>query len=383
MSKATELKIVTIQWLVNNRSNFFIPPVQRNKNKHSPKMKNTIINTILSVWNFVNAITLSTTPTDNIDVIDGQQRISIIMDFIDGLLPISKSKLEDGVEYWSNTAKDVLYFNDLTTKQKTDFLSVELCLQIVNPTKAKGYSIDSLFISLNSASINLNGAEKRHSKYYGDFTTFIDSNYNNEYLRKASITSDNKETNKSLNSLFVTISEQYVTNKLINSTGQGIDSIYNNNRTKTISTTRAKSITDSIGYISKILTAEELRINKKLCKTGIFASMLFVLKQFNDAGLKGCELEIKIALLKLNTDLQAGVLVSATNNGSETKMKRRLITLIQKEFGNSNVLPAIKNKEVIARTVIEYLAAESDTIALYKNQLEKYVINYKAVLKLS
>lgn len=91
------------------------------------------------------------------EVVDGQQRLRAVLDFAEDRFALSKRASEfAGMKY-----------SDLTPEAQEEFLSYPLAVdQLVNA------SIDDVlevFARLNSYTVSLNGPEKRHAKFQGEF----------------------------------------------------------------------------------------------------------------------------------------------------------------------------------------------------------------------
>jgi hypothetical protein len=91
------------------------------------------------------------------EIVDGQQRIRAILDFAEDKFALTKRAEEfKGLKY-----------SDLTEEQKTAFLSYAIAVdQLVN---AGVEEVLEVFARLNSYTVSLNGAEKRHAKFQGEF----------------------------------------------------------------------------------------------------------------------------------------------------------------------------------------------------------------------
>lgn len=91
------------------------------------------------------------------EVVDGQQRMRAILDFADNKLALSKRAGEfEGMKY-----------EDLNEEQQTAFLAYPIAVdQLVNATTD---DVLEVFARLNSYTVSLNGPEKRHAKWQGDF----------------------------------------------------------------------------------------------------------------------------------------------------------------------------------------------------------------------
>lgn len=91
------------------------------------------------------------------EVVDGQQRIRAILDFSDNRFALTKRAGEfEGMRY-----------KDLDVDQQGSFLSYPIAVdQLVN---ANTEDVLEVFARLNSYTVSLNGPEKRHAKWQGDF----------------------------------------------------------------------------------------------------------------------------------------------------------------------------------------------------------------------
>jgi Protein of unknown function DUF262 len=91
------------------------------------------------------------------EVVDGQQRLRAILDFIDGRLRLGKH----AGEFKGMT------FDDLAEEQQISFLGYRLAVdQLVNATDE---DVLEIFGRLNSYNLVLKPPEKRHAKYQGEF----------------------------------------------------------------------------------------------------------------------------------------------------------------------------------------------------------------------
>lgn len=91
------------------------------------------------------------------EVVDGQQRLRAILDFAEDKFTLSKRAAEFSGKRYS----------DLTEDQQETFLSYPLAVdQLVN---ASTDDVLEVFARLNSYTVSLNGPEKRHARWQGDF----------------------------------------------------------------------------------------------------------------------------------------------------------------------------------------------------------------------
>ena len=109
------------------------------------------------LWQIVDIKTRRT----KTEIIDGQQRITTIKDFLD-----NKFKLSSVSKNYSGKT-----FEDLPEDIKRNFLSYEVSLDtVVSGTKEE---ILEIFRRINSYTLALNKSEQRYASYQGEFKWFI------------------------------------------------------------------------------------------------------------------------------------------------------------------------------------------------------------------
>ena len=96
------------------------------------------------------------------EVIDGQQRIRAILDFIDGKYTISKTH---------NKECGGIFFDNLPEEIKDEILSYEIQLEVIS--EKDDSQIYDMFARLNTNNIALNRQELRNAKYWGEFKIFV------------------------------------------------------------------------------------------------------------------------------------------------------------------------------------------------------------------
>lgn len=92
------------------------------------------------------------------EVVDGQQRISALIDFYENKFPIKKSQNKD---------LGGLFFNDLSEEAQERFLTYKIIIEKI--TEKDDSLVFDMFARLNSNSIPLNKQELRNAKYTGEF----------------------------------------------------------------------------------------------------------------------------------------------------------------------------------------------------------------------
>ena len=95
------------------------------------------------------------------EIVDGQQRISTIVDFIDGKFVLGKNAI--GFEGKR--------FNQLTNQQQDALYSYTVLVDVIR--NAERGDILQMFRRMNAYTLPLNAAEKRHSEFFGEFKDWV------------------------------------------------------------------------------------------------------------------------------------------------------------------------------------------------------------------
>lgn len=150
------------------------PPYQRDMNVWSIEQKSFLIDTIFKNFPippiFLEQKINPNTGITNYDVIDGKQRLTTIIGFIDNEVPIPK---EFGNDIYGNKKLNGMYFNDIKELAKTDeevkkvladFWAYSLSIEYIENPDAK--IVDNIFDRLNREGSRLNAQELRKAQYY-------------------------------------------------------------------------------------------------------------------------------------------------------------------------------------------------------------------------
>lgn len=182
MSEVKDTKSFSINDILSWKDNgelILSPKYQRNK-VWNLNAKSYLIDTILRGYPipqiFIRQqIDISTRKTIR-EVIDGQQRITAIIEYYENLFKIHKSHNKE----FAN-----LNYSELPDIDKENFLNYNISFEIV---KLKDDSkIYEMFARLNTNNIALNKQELRNAQYWGDFKVFIllkSSEFKNIFIDK-------------------------------------------------------------------------------------------------------------------------------------------------------------------------------------------------------
>jgi len=97
------------------------------------------------------------------EIVDGQQRISTIVEFVDGKFPLGNNAREfEGKR-----------FNELADKQQESFFSYTVSVDVIR--NADRSEILQMFRRMNAFTLPLNAAEKRHSEFFGQFKDWVNT----------------------------------------------------------------------------------------------------------------------------------------------------------------------------------------------------------------
>lgn len=171
----------------------FDPPYQRDMNVWDVEQKSFLLDTIFKNFPippiFLEQKINPDTGITNYDVIDGKQRLSTIIGFINNEVPLPK---EFGNDVYGNDEMDGLFFNEIKEIAKddenikmfvADFWAYSISVEYIENPDYK--IVDSIFDRLNREGSRLNAQELRKAQYY-DTLLYNDiiSFRNNEYILK-------------------------------------------------------------------------------------------------------------------------------------------------------------------------------------------------------
>lgn len=168
MSKIKETKVYNINDFINwyHAGELEISPKYQRNPVWNLKAKSYLIDSILRGLPvpqiFIRQVIDTRTKKTMREVIDGQQRLRTIIEFINNEFAILKSH---------NSELANMTYDSLDEELQEDFLSYELPVEVI---KVKDDSIIyDMFARLNTNSMTLNKQELRNAKYWGEFKVFI------------------------------------------------------------------------------------------------------------------------------------------------------------------------------------------------------------------
>lgn len=171
----------------------FDPPYQRDMNVWDIEQKSFLLDTIFKNFPippiFLEQKIDSDTGITNYDVIDGKQRLSTIVGFINNEIPLPK---EYGNDIYGNEKINGLFFDEIKKIAKedgeiktlvSDFWAYSISVEYIENPDYK--IVDSIFDRLNREGSRLNAQELRKAQYYDTllYNDIISYRYN-EYIAK-------------------------------------------------------------------------------------------------------------------------------------------------------------------------------------------------------
>ena len=171
----------------------FDPPYQRDMNVWDVEQKSFLLDTIFKNFPippiFLEQRINPDTGITNYDVIDGKQRLSTIIGFINNEVPLPK---EFGNDVYGNKKMNGLSFNEIKEKAKVDddiktfvadFWAYSISVEYIENPDYK--IVDSIFDRLNREGSRLNPQELRKAQYYDTLLYNDIINFrNNKYILK-------------------------------------------------------------------------------------------------------------------------------------------------------------------------------------------------------
>lgn len=172
------MKITNSTWTVNyvKETNTlglinYSPDFQR-RYVWSEKQKVYLIDTLINDFSipklYVRQILDEKTNSNTYQIIDGQQRLTTIMNYVNNEFPLSIKK-HPKPEYFNNDL-DGKYFKDLNLDDKRKILNFNISVDLVEGNKDE---ITEMFLRLNLSNTTLNKQEILNSQYFGDFKTLV------------------------------------------------------------------------------------------------------------------------------------------------------------------------------------------------------------------
>lgn len=168
MAKVKDTKVYSINDFISwsNRGELEISPKYQRNPVWNIKAKSYLIDTIIRGLPvpqiFMRQIIDVKTKTTRREIIDGQQRLRTILEFVDDQFRILKSH---NSEFGDKT------FSELPEDIQEDILSYDLPVEIV--TINEDSIVYDMFARVNTNSMTLNSQELRNAKYWGEFKVFI------------------------------------------------------------------------------------------------------------------------------------------------------------------------------------------------------------------
>ena len=172
-----EVSLQTISWL-NDRKNDetleISPKFQRRAvwlDSERAELMNTVCSSLPFPEVYIHVVTDVDTGKQRYVVVDGQQRITSILRFIDGKFSLPENDDWDGE-----------YFRDLTVEQKEIFWDYKVVIRFLR--KTNDAEIRSIFAKLNTNNVVLNDQELRNARFTGKFKNLAERLADNPFFQK-------------------------------------------------------------------------------------------------------------------------------------------------------------------------------------------------------
>lgn len=175
-----EVSLQTISWLNDRRSDETLeisPKFQRRAvwlESERSELMNTVCCSLPFPEVYIQVDTDPDTGKQKYIVVDGQQRITSLLMFIDGQIPLPTSDDWDGE-----------YFRDLSPEQKLAFWDYKVVIR--NLRKTNEAEIRSVFAKLNTNNVVLNDQELRNARFTGRFKQLSERLADNPVFQKVNL----------------------------------------------------------------------------------------------------------------------------------------------------------------------------------------------------
>lgn len=142
-------------------------------------VETVLLNLVIPELFFWKASTDPETGKSITHIVDGQQRINAIIDFVDGKFKLNKAYLleQEAKEKWANKT-----FSQLAPEEKTTIWNYQFMIIEIDPVASRD-DIVRVFRRLNLTDYNLNDQERRNS-LHGEFAVLARELSENEFWEK-------------------------------------------------------------------------------------------------------------------------------------------------------------------------------------------------------
>src|SRR5579864_4375552 len=159
----TNMTIAEYKNQFDNRQITINRDYQRSSGVWPPAARSNLIDTIVNGYPIPKILLSQTTDLDTLqsrkEVVDGQQRTSAILDFLNDCYSLTRGTLKGR------------RFQGLDADARRSILDYVLSVDVFS--SATDEDIREVFRRINSFQIPLNGQEKRHATFQGEFKDFV------------------------------------------------------------------------------------------------------------------------------------------------------------------------------------------------------------------
>lgn len=327
-----------------------IPEIQRSGDRWTKKTRDTFINSI--ILDGVVSEMVSHLHTDGrYSLINGQQRLSTLVRFMNNEFKISSINITDNESYWSIEPEyDNIIFDELPTwvQSKIENATINFIEYGVDYTAAE---IAKRYVFINTGVVNLNRNEINRAKYYGVFVDLIEEYNNDEFFNQSKLITEKSVSNKNCTKLIAHIIGDTHSGRLMDF--KEIEKTYYEGYKKSV---KSKSILRNAVETSKI-NVLECFTEKEIARSNLRKISWFIplVHTLNKCKEKGMNLHknskyIRMAIFGLFDDIKTDKTTSKRKTGLHLSKRNAVLNKmrygkisVEKASSKSNIVSALQN----------------------------------------
>ncbi len=344
-----------VKWLVDNRKNITVIPIQRNKEIWPADFWHTIVNTML-YSEVLREIVLIEYTDGTYGLVDGQQRLHTILQFVDSITKLCVSKIKEDLIPWSSVTRNKeILFSDLSSEIQKKFLDTSVNTVVFEDNNGEGIKAAQCYLACNSCQSSFNSAELLYSRARPQIEDIIMPFYANSYLLDCDIVSASSIKRKAIDIVIGRLLCQEMTNDLMTNQ-EVVTEIPELNVGK--SNYYENRLTKALNFAEVVAPAEFVRKSRMFSRPGVFDAMIFTLNALRHNNWKGNVEDATRGIMRLSDGYDMVI-----NNTNAYKSRLTSTYITPEERGN-------------IRTVICNRISGSITPPNYKKPYVKLISNF-------